>query len=135
MWGGRQLGCEFGIEAFSVLVHTCCAHGERSCVLCEDTLCVRRTPAQVCATRYEFVEPLLKRLSNIDVQRLSRSARAAAAAAAAAAASAPAEGSSAAGGEAGKSAAAAPVRRNDTGAVCAARERYLQRKQQAGGKK
>ncbi|KAF6250725.1 DEAH-box nuclear pre-mRNA splicing factor [Scenedesmus sp. NREL 46B-D3] len=91
---------------------------------------------QVCPTRHEWVEPLLPKLQDVDVQRLSGGklrAQAAAAAAAAAADSAADEAGTAADGEAGGQKVA---RRNDDDAVNAARQRYLQRKQAAvAGKK
>lgn len=82
---------------------------------------------QVCATRYEFVENLLTKIARVDVQRLSRSGKA------------DEEETGTAAGEGAKEskaavvAAAMPVKRNDSTSVNAARERYLQRKQQ--GKK
>jgi len=84
---------------------------------------------QVCATRYEFVEGLLNKIARVDVQRLSRSGRspedgAPKASVAAKPGEAPSTGAEAA--------EALPARRNDSTAVNAARERYMQRKQQQG---
>jgi ATP-dependent RNA helicase DHX8/PRP22 len=98
---------------------------------------------------YRWVEPLLPKLGSVDVKRLSKgrllSQQEEAAAAAAAAAAAKggsgggsARGAHAAAGEGAKGrgagaegeAGAQPVKRNDDKAVDAARQRYLQRKQQ-----
>jgi hypothetical protein len=86
--------------------------------------------------RFEYVEPLLPKLRNIDLGRLAGGTRARAAAAATAAAAAAAGAAAAAEGAAGGAAAAAGqaggpaklARRHDTGSVDAARQRYLQRK-------
>ncbi|GBF98616.1 pre-mRNA-splicing factor ATP-dependent RNA helicase-like [Raphidocelis subcapitata] len=102
---------------------------------------------QVCPVEYRWVEPLLPKLSGVDVRRLSKgrllaereeaaagagASRGGAAAAAAAAGSADAAAAAA-------TAAAQAVKRNDDKAVDAARQRYLARKQQqaaaAGPKK
>jgi ATP-dependent RNA helicase DHX8/PRP22 len=93
---------------------------------------------QVCPTRYEWVEPLLPKLQDVDVQRLSggklKAQEAAAATAAADVAAAAAGAGQASDGEAGGQKLA---RRNHNEAVNAARQRYLQRKQAAAaaGKK
>jgi len=79
---------------------------------------------QVCATRYEWVAPLLPKLRGVDVARLSGGRRPAAA------------GADGGGGEADAAAAAAAAaavakpaaKRNDDATVNAARERYLARK-------
>jgi hypothetical protein len=90
----------------------------------------------VCTTRYEYVAPLLTKIAKLDVKRLSRSKAAAAAAAAAAKTAADAQAPAAAGaaGQGGAGGGQQPggVKRNDAGAVSAARERYLQRKASTG---
>lgn len=94
---------------------------------------------QVCPVEYRWVEPLLPKLADVDVNRLSKgrllAEREAAAAAAAAKRAAAGVGGKDGGAEARETAAAAAAaaaagRRNDDGKVDAARQRYLQRKQQ-----
>jgi ATP-dependent RNA helicase DHX8/PRP22 len=83
---------------------------------------------QVCPTRGEWVEPLLPKLQDVDIQRLSGGRLAEAAAAAdPGAGGAPEVQPGCSTGGAGQGL----VRRNDDGAVDAARQRYLQRKQAA----
>jgi len=91
--------------------------------------------AQVCATRFEFVEDLLAKIARIDVQRLSRGS--ASSEGATEAQQKAGAASNATAGTEGASAAAPglPVRRNDGSAVSAARERYMQRKQTASTQK
>lgn len=90
---------------------------------------------QVCPTRAEWVEPLLPKLQDVDVKRLSGGKLAAAAAAAATAAVDQEEQQQ---GSSKADAAQKLARRNDDDSVNAARQRYLQRKQAAaasGGKR
>jgi ATP-dependent RNA helicase DHX8/PRP22 len=83
---------------------------------------------QVCPTRGEWVEPLLPKLQDVDVKRLSGGHLAAEAAAAAAVPATEEEEL----GSRKADAAQKLARRNDNDAVNAARQRYLQRKQAAG---
>jgi hypothetical protein len=102
-------------------------------------------PCQVCPVEYRWVEPLLPKLTGVNVRRLSKGrllAEKEAEAAAAAAARGGGAGGGGAGGGSGSggggaaaagaaaaaAAAAAAVKRNDGQAVDAARQRYLQRK-------
>lgn len=88
---------------------------------------------QVCPTRAEWVEPLLPKLQDVDVKRLSGGKLAAAAAAATVAVDQEEQQQ----GSSKADAAQKLARRNDDDAVNAARQRYLQRKQAAaaGGAK
>ncbi len=101
--------------------------------MCASYGCVCLLPVssklQVVSTHYSYVEPLLNRIAKIDVQRLSRGPHAlpptAAATDAAAVPAAAAAGATAA-------AASKPAAKKDDVAVNAARQRYLERKKQAG---
>lgn len=85
---------------------------------------------QVCPTRAEWVEPLLPKLQDVDVKRLS-GGRLAAQEAAGTAAAAADDGGGAQPGSKKADADQQLARRNDDSAVNAARARYLQRKQAA----
>lgn len=82
---------------------------------------------QVCATRYEFVEGLLSKIAHVDVQRLSKGSHEDGIES-----KAHRDPCAVPSDPAAAAAAALPVRRNDCTAVNAARERYMQRKQQQG---
>jgi ATP-dependent RNA helicase DHX8/PRP22 len=82
----------------------------------------------VCPTRGEWVEPLLPKLQDVDVKRLSGGRLAVEVAATTAAAAATAEDEDQP-GSSKADAAQKLARRNDNDAVNAARQRYLQRKQ------
>jgi ATP-dependent RNA helicase DHX8/PRP22 len=90
---------------------------------------------QVCPTRGEWVEPLLPKLQDVDVQRLSGGKLKAQHAAGAANAAVAAVDDEVQAGSSKADAAQKLARRNDDGAVNAARQRYLQRKQAAAGTK
>jgi ATP-dependent RNA helicase DHX8/PRP22 len=90
----------------------------------------------VCPTRGQWVEPLLPKLQDVDVQRLSGGKLTAQHTAGAGNASAAAtDGDEGQAGSSKADAAQKLARRNDDGAVDAARQRYLQRKQAAAGTK